>query len=194
MKGINTDFGSAHAPVCLYPGIQVYIADTKTGEKLGPGEIGRIMVKTEKMMLKYLNRPSQTKSFFDKDGFGNTGDLGYYDQDGLLFFSGLGEDVMLVDGCRFGPEVIEDVLEAVEDVGEAQVWGERNSSTGNDIIHARISFCKWAEPWTKEKLREYANSLLPPSQHITGNIFVMDNLPHTLEGEKIRRERPNPYI
>jgi len=178
----------------LSQGRQAYIADIKTGEKLGPGEIGRIMVKTKNMMLKYLNRPSQTKSFLDKDGFGNTGDIGYYDTDGLLLLCGSDEDVILVDGCRFGPVAIEYVLENVKEIGEAQVWGERDSSTGNDIVHARVSFCKWAEPWTKEKIREYANSRLPPSQHITGNIFVMDNLPHTLEGEKVRRDRSEDLL
>jgi len=178
----------------LSRGSQVYIADIKTGEKLGPGEIGRIMAKTKYMMLKYLNRPSQTELFLDEDGFANTGDIGYYNTDGLLFLCGSDEDVMLVDGCWFGPVAIEYVLENVKEIGEAQVWGERDSSTGNDIVHARVSFCKWAEPWTKEKIREYANSRLPPSQHITGNIFVMDNLPHTLEGEKVRRDRSEDLL
>jgi len=178
----------------LSRGSRVYIADLKTGEKLGPGEIGRIMAKTDYMMLKYLNRPSQTKLLLDKEGFGNTGDIGYYNTDGDLFLCGSDEDVMLVDGCRFGPVAIEYVLENVKEIGEAQVWGERDSSTGNDIVHARVSFCKWAEPWTKEKIREYANSRLPPSQHITGNIFVMDNLPHTLEGEKVRRDRSEDLL
>jgi len=194
MMGINSESKSEHVLGYLWPGSQAYIADTKTGKKLGPGEIGIIMVKTKYMMLNYLNRPNQTKLFFDKDGFGNTGDLGYYDSNRNLFLCGSVEDVMRVDHCQFGPEVIENVLEAIEDIGEAQVWGERIASTGNDIVHARISFCKWAEPWTKEKIREFANSRLPPSQHITGNIFVMDNLPHTLEGEKVRRERPNPFL
>jgi len=147
----------------LSRGSQVYIADIKTGEKLGPGEIGRIMAKTKYMMLKYLNRPSQTELFLDEDGFANTGDIGYYNTDGLLFLCGSDEDVMLVDGCWFGPVAIEYVLENVKEIGEAQVWGERDSSTGNDIVHASVSFCKWAEPWTKERIREYANSRLPPS-------------------------------
>lgn len=36
------------------------------------------------LMIGYLNRPKS--DFFDDEGFGMTGDLGYYDEDGVLYY------------------------------------------------------------------------------------------------------------
>lgn len=38
------------------------------------------------MMLEYLKRPKETAEYFDQEGFGHTGDLGYYDENGKLYF------------------------------------------------------------------------------------------------------------
>lgn len=63
------------------------ICDPDTGERLGPNKTGEIRVKSEhNMMLGYLKRPKETADYFDKEGFGQTGDLGYYDENGKLFF------------------------------------------------------------------------------------------------------------
>ena len=35
-------------------------------------------------MMGYLNQPRET--YFDQEGFGMTGDLGYYDQNGALHY------------------------------------------------------------------------------------------------------------
>ena len=41
-------------------------------------------MKSETMMMGYLNRPAS--DYFDNDGFGMTGDLGYYDDYGALYY------------------------------------------------------------------------------------------------------------
>ena len=38
------------------------------------------------MMVEYLNRPKENEEYFDSDGFGHSGDLGYYDNNSDLFF------------------------------------------------------------------------------------------------------------
>ena len=49
-------------------------------------EIGEICVKNPYTMLGYLKKPNQTKEVLDSDGFARTGDLGYYDENGDIFF------------------------------------------------------------------------------------------------------------
>jgi 4-coumarate--CoA ligase len=43
-------------------------------------------VKNDYSMLRYLKRPKQTEEYFDPDGFSHTGDLGYYDENGEIYF------------------------------------------------------------------------------------------------------------
>ena len=37
-------------------------------------------------MVEYLNRPKENEEYFDSDGFGHSGDLGYYDKNGDFYF------------------------------------------------------------------------------------------------------------
>lgn len=51
-----------------------------------PFEHGEILAKTPWPMNGYLMRPGATAEVFDNDGFFHTGDVGYYDEEGTLFF------------------------------------------------------------------------------------------------------------
>ena len=60
------------------------VVNPKTRVVCKPYEHGEICIKSETMMMGYLNRPAS--DYFDHDGFGMTGDLGYYDDYGTLYY------------------------------------------------------------------------------------------------------------
>ena len=62
------------------------ILNFDTGLKCGPNELGEICIRTPYMMKEYLNRPEATAEYFDEEGFGHSGDVGYYDEEGILYF------------------------------------------------------------------------------------------------------------
>ena len=67
-------------------GCMVKVVDPNTGKICKPNEEGELCIKTECMMLEYLERPGATKQYFDEQGFGRSGDLGYYDEKGRLYY------------------------------------------------------------------------------------------------------------
>ena len=91
------------------PGVQVYIRDEETGEKLGSNQAGEIMVKTKTMMNGYLNRYDETKEFYDEEWFANMGDLGYHDEQGKLFYKERIKELIKVSNYWFGPGEVENV-------------------------------------------------------------------------------------
>ena len=69
------------------PGTAIKTIDPETGADLPRGTEGMILVKGPQIMQGYLNRPEATAKVL-KDGWYNSGDLGYLDPDGFLKITG----------------------------------------------------------------------------------------------------------
>ncbi|WP_422931240.1 AMP-binding protein [Singulisphaera sp. PoT] len=65
------------------PGTHIKILDINTGAELPQGVEGMILVGGPQVMVGYLGKPDATAKVL-KDGWYNTGDLGYVDPDGFL--------------------------------------------------------------------------------------------------------------
>ncbi len=65
------------------PGTAIKTIDPETGADLPRGSTGLILVKGPQVMVGYLNRPEATAKVIH-DGWYNTGDLGYQDEDGFV--------------------------------------------------------------------------------------------------------------
>ena len=88
----------------LQPGCQLYIADLDTGKRLKAGNIGKIMVKTQTMCKSYLNNSEADEEFFcGEDGFGYTGDIGYYKETGQIIFCDRYKELLRNQNVWFGP-------------------------------------------------------------------------------------------
>ncbi len=62
------------------------VVDLVEGNRVGPDQKGEICVKTNTMMIGYLNNEEATKNFYDSEGFAKMGDVGYHDKLGKIFF------------------------------------------------------------------------------------------------------------
>jgi len=71
----------------VLPNVQVRIENLDTGEECPTGVVGKIMVKGDLIMKGYLGQPELTAEAI-VDGWYNTGDMGYFDEDGYLWHSG----------------------------------------------------------------------------------------------------------
>ena len=70
-----------------FPGTAIRTTDPETGADLAPGVEGMIHVKGPQIMAGYLDNPEATAKVL-KDGWYNSGDLGYVDPDGFLVITG----------------------------------------------------------------------------------------------------------
>ena len=63
------------------------ICNPETNELMDAGQAGEIQVKGEGVMIGYFNNPIANKETFTEDGWLKTGDIGYFDDEGLLYVS-----------------------------------------------------------------------------------------------------------
>jgi len=102
-------------------GPEIGILNLTTFKALEPGVEGPICVRGSPCFLGYgfnLSDPTQTtgKDSFMKDGWFNTGDLGYLDQDGFLFITGRSKEVINRGGEIISPMEVEEAILSHPDV------------------------------------------------------------------------------
>lgn len=114
---------------------EVKIVDND-GKELGPGKIGEIIVRSPVMMKGYLNDEERTQEAI-RDGWFHTGDLGYKDEDGYLFFVGREKDIIRRRGENISANEVESVITASPKVSEAAVVAVP-SKLGEDEVMAII--------------------------------------------------------
>ena len=95
-------------------GVEFRIVD-ESGKELPRGEDGEITIKTPAMMNGYFNDEKATENAI-RDGWLFTGDLGYMDEDGYVFFKQRIKRVVKVSGVAVFPTEIERLVESVPGV------------------------------------------------------------------------------
>lgn len=88
-------------------GVQVRIR-SEDGRNTGAAfEKGEIMVRSPSVMMGYWQRPEASAETLDSEGFLQTGDLGYLDEDGFLYVIGRNKNMLVRSGQKYSPHDIE---------------------------------------------------------------------------------------
>jgi acetyl-CoA synthetase len=153
-----------------------------------PGEQGQIAVGRPDpvMFLGYWNRPEATAAKFIGDWM-TTGDQGYADEDGYVFFVGRDDDVITSSGYRIGPGEIEDCLLRHPAVAIAAAVGKPDALR-TEIVHAFIVLRQGfaASEALAADIQAYVRTRLSAHEYPREITFV-DELPMTTTGKIIRR-------
>ena len=109
---------------------------------LNPDEngVGEVCVKGSSVMLGYYKNEGETKRVL-KDGWFNTEDLGYIDEDGKLHITGRKKNlIVLRNGKNIFPEEIENYVLSIPYIAEAAVtsWKDENGEECGLCAHVYI--------------------------------------------------------
>ncbi|WP_369267894.1 class I adenylate-forming enzyme family protein, partial [Streptomyces harbinensis] len=111
------------------PGLQIRVADPRTGVEAATGEEGEVWVSGPNVMLGYHNKPEETAAVL-RDGWYRTGDLARRDEDGYFRITGRIKDLIVRGGENIHPGEIEDVLRTVPGVHDVAVAAKQHDTLG----------------------------------------------------------------
>lgn len=121
--------GSFGAPL---PGNTLKIVDPMSGELLPLGERGELCVKGPTLMLGYVGK--SLEECFDQDGYYHTGDGGYLDQAGRLFWEGRLNDIIKTGGANISPEEIDTAIASFPGIKRSQTVGVPHDTLGEMAV------------------------------------------------------------
>ena len=118
--------GSSGQPLA-FTGVKIVNEDKK--EILNFRETGKILVKGPQVMKGYLNNDMATKDVLSKDGWFDTGDLGFLIPNGSLFITGRAKDtIVLSSGENIEPNPLETEILSSEFISQVQLVGQDQKS------------------------------------------------------------------
>lgn len=178
---VNPQSGSLALGVPI-PDTECVLLDD-SGEVVGVGEPGEIVVRGPHVMTGYWNNPGETDVALS-DGWLKTGDVATMDADGWFYLVDRKKDQINAAGFKVWPQEVEEVLyehAAVREVGVVGVPDDYRGETVKAFVSLREGASISAEEliaFTRERLAAYK---------VPRRIEFLDDLPKTVTGKITRR-------
>ncbi len=115
----------------------IRIADAETGQHIGPNAVGEITIKNPAVMPGYWRNDEQNHETL-RDGWLYTGDLGWLDDAGFLYFVDRKKDIIRRRGENISSQEVENVIKSNPNVLDAAVVAVP-SDLGEDEVKAYVT-------------------------------------------------------
>ncbi|MGD0855210.1 MAG: AMP-binding protein [Dehalococcoidia bacterium] len=161
------------------PGVEIKIKDDH-GNELPRGETGEICIGGRTVMKGYYNAPDLTAQAIAKDGFLNSQDIGFIDNEGYLHILGRKREMYIRGGENVFPPEIEDVLYKHPKVMLAAVLGYPDPVLGEKGRAYIVP--KSGMQVTEKEIREFSKQHLAKYK-VPDAVIFRDSLPLTPLGK-----------
>ena len=166
------------------PGTEAKAIDPDTGNEVGAGEIGELMVRGPHVLKGYWQNPDETDKQLRKDGWLHTGDLVSMDRDGFITIYGRSKDLINRGGLKIYPVDIESLLLQHPLVSQVCVVGTPNPVLGECICACVIP--KGDVKISLKELREFFKERVAKHK-LPDELSIFSDFPKVAGGVKIKK-------
>ncbi len=161
-------------------GVKVKILD-EHGSELPQGRVGRIFVGNFFPFEGYTGGGGKEII----DGLMSSGDVGYFDEDGLLYVSGRDDEMIVSGGENVFPAEVEDLISGHPEVVEATAIGVEDKDFGQRL-RAFVVLKEGAE-LTEDAIKDYVRDHLARYK-VPREVLFLAELPRNPTGKILKRE------
>lgn len=136
----ESDNTASFANVGTFDGTEIKITDEE-GKLLSDGHLGFIQLKSKAVTKSFYNNPEITQNTISKDGWLNTGDIGFIHNKNLII-TGRAKEMILINGQNYFPNDIDSLLEKLPEINFQQALSCNvfNEDTHTDEIFVFILY------------------------------------------------------
>ncbi len=178
-----------------FPGVDArFFSDD--GQETKTGEIGELFITSDQLNFNYYNNQEATERTF-RGKYRSVGDLGYYDEEGLLFVVDRRSDMIISGGVNIYPAEIENELLAHPAIADAAVVGIPDAEWGESVCAFVVRGASHpdkgatqvadAASLSADDVIAYCGARLASLKKPKRVVFV-DELPRSPQGKVLKRE------
>ncbi|KAK2993181.1 hypothetical protein RJ640_030805 [Escallonia rubra] len=188
--GVSRTLGSEECQVLgstgrLDPNCEAKVVDPETGIALPPSKQGELWVRGPFIMKGYVDDEEATSASVDSEGWFRTGDLCYFDNQGLLFVVDRIKDLIKYKGYQVAPAELEDVLQSHPDIAEAAVVPSPDEEAGE--IPMALVVRRSGSNIAESEIKDFVAKQVAPYKRIRRISFI-NEIPKNATGKVMRRE------
>jgi acyl-CoA synthetase (AMP-forming)/AMP-acid ligase II len=173
----------------LMPIMELKVRDEE-GQELPQGEPGILWVKTISLIDGYWNRPDANDEDFS-EGWFNTGDIGYIDEEGYVFLSDRAKDLIIRGGENIYPAEIEAICYHSPAVSEAAVFAVPDDALGEEAGACVV--VRQGQDIDEQEFRDLLGSQLAKFKVPRYIWFRSEPLPRNPSGKILKKQLREQY-
>lgn len=170
--------GSVGEPLPL---TQVQVVD-EFGDPLPVGQVGEIVVKGPQVMKGYLKNEEATRQAL-RNGWMYSGDLGRFDEDGLLYIVDRKKDMIIRGGENVYPVEVEEVLYQIPELLEAAVVGVPHQVLGE--VPKAFAVLKEGKKLSEQDVITFCSKQLA-NYKLPVEVMFTESLPRNASGKVLK--------
>ncbi len=174
--------GSIGVPVA---NVVCRIVDVETGEDVGVGETGELLVQGPNIMLGYLGRDDATRDTLDPDGFLHTGDIARIDEDGVFWIVDRLKELIKYKGYQVAPAELEALLLTHPLIADAAVVGAPDDD-GQEVPKAFVVRVTDAD-LDEDGVMAFVAEHVAPHKKVRQVAFI-ETVPKSSSGKILRKD------
>ncbi len=164
-----------------FPGVDIAIWDDNN-RPVKTLSIGEIVVRGP-ITAKYWRNEEANAALYEGDWI-HTGDIGYLDEDGFLYFKGRVKELIKTGAENVYPREVEAVLEQHPDIADVAVIGLPDKDWG-EVVCAVI-VCRNNSKPDRTEVRDFCRNKMG-GYKIPKHIFIRENIPRNHTGKILRQ-------
>ena len=166
--------------------VKLVAVDT-TRPVTGPGQDGELWIRGPQIMKGYLNRPQDTASAVDGEGWYHTGDVGHVDDDGFFYIVDRTKELIKYKGLQVAPAELEALLLVHPAVLDAAVVRSPDEEAGEvPKAFVVLKADEASRAVSAETLMAFVAERVAPHKRIRRVEFI-DQIPKSASGKILRR-------
>ena len=163
------------------PGTALDVRDAE-GRSLPSGQSGEIWIRTDTLMVEYLDKPEETAKAV-VDGWYRSGDGGYLNDEGYLFLTDRIKDIIVSGGENIYPAEVEDAVRQFPPVLDVAVVARPDDRWGEAVMAVVES--RPEQTIDEQALIDFVRTRIA-GYKCPKSVVVLDSLPRTASG-KVQR-------